>query len=562
MEPNSFDVQVTLLRTHQLRVTWADHLPMIYPNGLEGARWLQDGNGWTIPALGATDLMLWLRTRHPDLRVSFDRGSATLIFEALQREANTNELAIAEDGDTPEVLSVPSRNFQRAALAYLLRGNPRKIVALDTGLGKTFVAAAYTNIRQARTLWITKAALDENLMCEIHKLTGLKATRLIGTIPSPTAQHILLDTSVQHIVMTYEQLASGIRKTETGDSVSLWGYMLSVSPFDLLVCDEAHNLRNRSSNRYHVVSMLAKSIPSALLLTATPLVNNGDDLFSLLHLLDKSTFGSVVEFQRMYTSYNGKTIRNPEKLRRDLLPFMFRRDKKEVLKDLPPVIRSTHNVNLDDEWRKKYLDIMQGIYRDLAGRITDVPNSVLAQITRCRQVCSAAKVEHTVELARNLEEQGEKCLVFTAFKETSEVLAKELFCDVINGDMDKENRIRIRDRFMNDPNVKHLVLTLGTGGEGLTLTKATAAIMNDYAWTPIAHQQAEGRAWGRLNDLHGLLVYYVSISNTVDEFMLQTLKRKQTMIDQAVDGQRSFAEANASMLSDFIAYVVENKGRL
>ncbi len=91
------------------------------------------------------------------------------------------------------------------------------------------------------------------------------------------------------------------------------------------------------------------------------------------------------------------------------------------------------------------------------------------------------------------------------------------------------------------------------------LTAASAVIFNDFAWTPMAHQQGEGRVWGRLNDLHGALVYYVQVKNTIDSFMMQTLARKQTLIDKGVDGQGEFARGQESLLKDFLTYLKENR---
>jgi SNF2 family DNA or RNA helicase len=116
----------------------------------------------------------------------------------------------------------------------------------------------------------------------------------------------------------------------------------------------------------------------------------------------------------------------------------------------------------------------------------------------------------------------------------------------------------MQDKFNNDPNVKHLVLTLDVGREGLNLTAASAIVFNDFGWNPMIHDQAEGRAWGRLNDPHGCLVYYVSVADSIDLFMMQTLERKQKLIDAGVEGQRNFAESSISMQTEFLRYLRES----
>lgn len=558
------DVVVSSVNHSTLKVAWRPDLGMsISPTGIDGARWTHDSRAWTLPALGAYTLLPFFRTNFPTLRVSFDADAARVIHEQLNREVATTSLAMAEDGDVPEVLSVQSRNFQRAALAYLLKGVARKILALDTGLGKTFVACSYARIRKTKTLWVTKASLVNNLETEIFKLMGERVVRLLGSEPNAAHLDILSDPRHKHFIITYDVLSRSLINIKDGtrviDHVSKWAIFLRVAGFELCVVDEAHNIKSRNSNRWKVVRML-KDIPSFLFLTATPMVNVGTDLFSLANIIAPETFSSETEFTRSYLSADGRNIRNPKRLQADMLPYMFRRKKTDVLKDLPPKIRHVQTVEVSPEWHKRYDDILAGIYQDWNGNEREVPDSVLAQINRFRQVASQSKVEHTAEFARELEEDGQKTLIFTAFRESAEEIAKELYCDYIHGGTDFDKRTEIQQKFQTDPNVKHLVLTLDTGREGLNLTAASAVIFNDYGWNEMTHDQAEGRAWGRLNDPHGLLVYYVSADVDIEKFMMDTLKRKQEMAEAGVDGQRVYVTNENSMLREFLRFVRENRG--
>ena len=553
-------------RMHVVKVTWRPDLGMsVSPSNLPGARWNHDGKSWNIPALSAHLLLPYFRTQFPSQRVSFDKLAASLIYEQLEKESATSTLSTAEDGDVPDVLSVSLRNFQRACLAYLLRGISRKVVALDTGLGKTAVANAYAKLRRTRTLWVTRSSLVNNLRKEISKLTNEKAIELKGTSPTEESLRILDDMSYNHIIITYDSLSRSLLEHKDDDgnvllSTSLWAMAIKLGKFQLCVVDEAHSIKNRGTGRWKVVNML-KDIPSFLFLTATPLVNNGMDFYSLLSILDDKTFSSPAEFTRAYLSADGRTILNARQLQKDLLPYMFHRKKTDVLKDLPAKIRQHHSVELSDEWKKKYSDVLAGLYMDMKGNMHDVPDMFLAQMNRFRQVVSQAKVEQTAELAMSLEESGEKCLIFTAWKETAEAIAKELSCEYIHGDVDLNERTRIQDRFNGDKNIRHLVLTLNTGGTGLNLTAGTAVIFNDFGWTEEIHNQAEGRAWGRLNDLHGCLVYYVSVKDSIDAFMMQTLERKQELEKSGVTGVRVYASEQVSLQREFMKYVRENGGR-
>lgn len=559
-ENKPIDIIVSHLpRTHQVKVSWRPDLGMtVSPTGLEGARWLHDNMGWTLPALGAHQLLPYFRDNFPKNRVSFDKGSAALIYEQLEREAATSTLALAEDGDVPDVLSVPSKPFQRAAVAYALRDKSRKLIALPTGCGKTFVAASIARIRQSRTLWVTLSALQSNLQREIAKLTGQRAIRLIGTTPSTESIRLLQDTSYQHIIISYDTLARSIMKDDGGHVVgSLWCMLINASHFDLLVCDEIHKARNRNTNAFKALNLI-KDVPSMVALTATPIVNNGLDMFSIMHLLDGKTFESPAEFTRAYLSADGKRIVSPRKMQQDLLPYVFRRKKEDILKDLPPKIRQHHNITLSEEWREKYNNILRGIYEDLKGHSYDVPDSVLAQMNRFRQLAENAKVEHTVELARELEESGEKSIIFTCFRESGEALSKELYCDFVHGDIPEDERLKLIDKFQNDPTRKHLVMMMQVGGTGFNITAASAILFNGFFWHDAAHTQAEDRAYGRLNDVHGVLVYYVQVENSIDSFMLELIHNKQELSTHGVDGVKVYATEQVSLKNEFVRRLRES----
>lgn len=541
-------------RLHACVVTWRPDLGHTV-SPCAGARWLEDGRKWAIGGLDAWNLLAYFRDQFPNLRVSFDKASADIIMARLERERVTTDLSLAEDGQVPDVLSVQLRPFQRAAVAFALHSTPRKLLAMPTGSGKTAMASALARIKNSRTLWVTKSSLVSNLTREIRKLTNQSALELLGTKPNAAILEHLSKGDVQHHIISYDNLTRDVG----ADGTNIWTLALThLGNFDQLVVDEAHNCKNRSSNRWKVVKEL-RTIPSVLLLTATPLVNNGKDFFALLNILDPTVWASEVEFLRTYFMDAGRRVAAPRKLQHDLLPFMFRRTREQVMPDLPPKIRQRHDIKLSDEWQSRYDAILDGIYVDWDGNLHDVPKSVLAEINRFRQVVAQAKVEHTVEHARTLEESGEKCIIFTAWCETADALARELFCPVIHGGISKEDRTKAELDFQGNKDCKFLVGTFDTLGEGLNLTAATAILFNDYEWTPKDHDQAEGRAWGRLNDMHGCLIWYVAVADSIDSFMMDTLARKQAMIDAGVDGQRAFAEAHSSMVSDFMQYLKHNR---
>jgi SNF2 family DNA or RNA helicase len=109
------------------------------------------------------------------------------------------------------------------------------------------------------------------------------------------------------------------------------------------------------------------------------------------------------------------------------------------------------------------------------------------------------------------------------------------------------------DKFQNDPEVKIMIASTKTASEGLTLTKAHCVIFNDLMWTPASHIQAEGRAFGRVNDPHGGIVYTVVAQNTIMQMIQEILESKRHLIDETVDSVHREAAMNSSIVSEFLS---------
>ncbi|KKK61472.1 hypothetical protein LCGC14_3013970, partial [marine sediment metagenome] len=110
---------------------------------------------------------------------------------------------------------------------------------------------------------------------------------------------------------------------------------------------------------------------------------------------------------------------------------------------------------------------------------------------------------------------------------------------VFDGDTKQEDRQRYVDQFQSDPKIKFLVATGFVAGEGLDMTKAGYVIFSDFGWTPAYHQQCEGRIYGRLNECHGAVSYYVVGVDTIEEWIQEILARKLKIIEQIVEGNDS-----------------------
>lgn len=291
-------------------------------------------------------------------------------------------------------------------------------------------------------------------------------------------------------------------------------------------------------------------------MTGTPIVNRPRELYPLLYLVAKDTFNSPTSFADQFTDSEGNA-RNVAKLHQLLTPYMIRRTRQDVYGDTVIPERIPFTKELSAQARAVYNKILEGIYISL--RKPDYQRnvtSILAELIRCKQVCSSDNCETSAEIATNaIEETGKKVLIFSQFKE-SQYAIKALLgnsAEVINGDVDDDTRYELVDKFQ-DPN-SSLKVIITNILEGLTLTAAHTGIFNDLWWTPKDHNQAEGRFCGRDNDPHGGNSYYVQNENSIDEFITALLMKKMRIFEQVIDGIKVSQEANESLFGELINYL-------
>lgn len=522
------------------------------------------GNGFNIPLEEAPNLYNVLTSDYRHLNFTIDKATSEYIEATLNRERLTYDYAVANDA--PEIDHtlgpITLRPFQAAAFRYLNFNQDNKILALDMGLGKTAVAIKFVEENNYRAIFLTKAALVANLDREIRKLTNTRPVILGGRVPDETCMKALFTREFRYFILNYEVVGTEIVTEVDGkESVSypwttLFNTLSSAKMLDCIVADEAHSFKNMKAKRTKAI--LRMNAPRKLPMTGTPLVNRLPELFPLLHWIAPTNFPSEQSFLNTYDNGSGAP-RNPKQLQKALLPYMFRRAKKDVLTDLPPINRITHTVSLSPLHRERYDAALEGVYQTIDGKQFDI-NNTLVQLNRLRQIVADAKADHAVEYIQNfLEETDEKILIFSNFTMPVRQIAAEIDCNVIYGDIEMSRRMKFVDDFNNNPNTRALCLTIPTGQEGLNLTSASTIFFNDLAWTPKDHTQAEARAYGRLIDVHGATSVYCEIENTVDAVMNKLLLYKTHIIETAIEGTKEYAQAQQSIMMEVVDYLRNNR---
>jgi SWI/SNF-related matrix-associated actin-dependent regulator 1 of chromatin subfamily A len=220
---------------------------------------------------------------------------------------------------------------------------------------------------------------------------------------------------------------------------------------------------------------------------------------------------------------------NLEELRDRTTTTVLRRLKEDVL-DLPDKIITPVYLRLKS---KLYEEVMGDYYNWYEKNPDESKNLSLqfTKLTQVRQVIADEKVNHTIELAENIIEQGKKVIIFCNFTNSLEKIYEHFGKSAVrlDGSMSKTQRQDSVDRFQEDDKVKVFIGNIKAAGVGITLTAAEAVIMNDLSFLPSDHSQSEDRAY-RYGQKNNVLVYYPIFENTIEGIIYDILNNKKKII--------------------------------
>jgi non-specific serine/threonine protein kinase len=330
--------------------------------------------------------------------------------------------------------------------------------------------------------------------------------------------------------------------------------------FKGLVLDEAHRVKERDSKTFKALAKIARRSEHFVAVTGTPLLNAAEELWAYLHMIDPQAYSSFWRWAREHfeveqTTFWGKLPRpitivgdlkdgHAELLQEELADVMIVRPLEELLPDLPqmqgPMIVS---VKLSDAEREMYDSMSRRFWMQDGDKVIYAANEV-AKITRLRQLASdwGTMLAEQGELGSKVLETGRligqidgQVLVFTAYRNTAEQIAKLVDGALVTGAETKPQRAREIARFTSGE-TRVLVGTIGAIGEGVDgLQVAHQVIMVDRDWTPARNEQAIARLL-RSGQRRDVVVRYIVAENTVDEHVARALARKQSVIDAVTGG--------------------------
>ncbi|XP_010526237.1 PREDICTED: CHD3-type chromatin-remodeling factor PICKLE-like [Tarenaya hassleriana] len=362
------------------------------------------------------------------------------------------------------------------------------------------------------------------------------------------------------------------------EMINLDTAVLKPIKWECMIVDEGHRLKNKDSKLFSSLKQYASN--HRVLLTGTPLQNNLDELFMLMHFLDAGKFVSLEEFQEEFKDINQEE--QISRLHKMLAPHLLRRVKKDVMKDMPPKKELILRVDLSSQQKEYYKAILTRNYQVLT-RKGGAQISLINVVMELRKLCchpymlegvdpniedpneayrqlleSSGKLQLLDKMMVKLKEQGHRVLIYTQFQHMLDLLEdyctyKNWLYERIDGKVGgAERQIRI-DRF-NAKNSNRFCFLLSTraGGLGINLATADTVIIYDSDWNPHADLQAMARAH-RLGQTNKVMIYRLITRGTIEERMMQMTKKKM-VLEHLVVGKLKTQNINQEELDDIIRY--------
>lgn len=427
------------------------------------------------------------------------------------------------------------------------------ILADDMGLGKSLQAATVAAIDfekgwAAHILIVCPSYLKWNWAEELEKNTNYTFMIYHGAPKQREKQRAEFDHDI--LIMGYEQIANDYEA-------------IRLMPWDILICDEAHSIKSRSSKRTKAVHKLVT--PRSFLLTGSPVLNRPDELWSLLHKCDPVRFKSYWTFVNRYCVYGGfknKQIvgtKNKSELKSILAEYMIRRLKEDVL-DLPTKQYIPIYVELHPAQRKIYDEINT----TLALTIPDDPEpmeieNALTKMLKLKQVaCTPAtlgfeddsyKLDRAVEMIEEWTggDHPERAVVFTQFRGVMNAMKLRLDAAGVplwqlHGDVPQERRIAMINEWKSDSQAGVLMVMLQMA-TGMNLTAARKALFIDKLYVPKLNEQAEDRIHRIGADTEQpVQIFSLIAKGTVEERIEKILASKRRLFKTLIEDVASWKE--------------------
>jgi SNF2 family DNA or RNA helicase len=448
--------------------------------------------------------------------------------------------------DVPPTLSAELRSYQLDGFRWLCRLSELGLgacLADDMGLGKTvqILALLLRRAEQGAALVVAPTSVCSNWAREAARFApSLEVLEYTGEGRDALLESIRKDGRGKLLIASYALMQQDQAK-------------LTELTYGTAVLDEAQFIKNSQSLRAQAAFRIQAA--QRIAATGTPVENHAADLWSIFHFLNPGLLGDFADFNRRFVKpieRDGGT--SPEQQLKQLVqPYVLRRLKRDVLKELPPLTELSHEVELSRDESLRYALLRKQIHEKLFTSWGKRENKIeiLAEITRLRRFCchprlvfpdaelESAKVLAFLQLVDELRENGHRALVFSQFVDFLQLVREQLderrvSYEYLDGSTPQGERQKRVDAFQNG-RADLFLISLKAGGFGLNLTAADYVIHLDPWWNPAVESQATDRAH-RIGQERRVTVYRLISKHTIEEQIVMLHEKKRNLARNLLDG--------------------------
>lgn len=456
-------------------------------------------------------------------------------------------------------------NFQCDGVKFIEASNGRALIADEMGIGKTVQSLGFISLHPEvqPVLYIVKSALKMQWQKEIMRWCSPNSEDL-EFAPIITDQHSMVK-GFKHYIVSFDLLRRLVgsdngSRDEDGGLLPLKQKPNIIQKLGIktIVIDECQAIKNPQATRTIEVRSLARDpqIKNVIALSGTPIKNNAAEYYSVLNILRPDLYNNYSHFttyecQSNWNGYSYKVggLRDPERFMEKTKGFILRRERKDVLPDLPQITRnyqfSELGAAVENAYRDAFIEF-QDSYDDDDNSFQSASHT-LAYLSKMRHLTGLSKVDPCIDFVEEfLESSDRKLTIFNHHKDVGELLNLKLSrilkkLDLpaplmLTSDLNTDQRAEIVDKFMQDNGPRILIGSTLASGEGLNLQKCSDCIMLERQWNPANEEQAEGRfiRIGQLSDK--VTATYLVAVGTVDEFFAEIVEQKREIVASTLGG--------------------------
>lgn len=331
--------------------------------------------------------------------------------------------------------------------------------------------------------------------------------------------------------------------------------------FNYIILDESQSVKNPQSLAARAVKQLRSA--QKLVLTGTPIENSVQELWSQLAFINPGLVGSLQSFTERFVTpiEKGKDVNRLRQLKAIIKPFVLRRTKDQVAKELPEKIEQVVYCNMTEQQAEAYETVKSYYRNEILKSIREIgltrsQFTILQGLTKLRQIANhpiltnadyqgqAGKFDELMARAETARQEGHKVLIFSQFVKQLEIYKKEFdsrswtYC-YLDGSMSIEQRQEQVQQFQTNPGISYFLISLKAGGVGLNLTAADYVFIIDPWWNPAVEQQAVDRTH-RIGQTKTVFTYKFITKDTVEEKILSLQQRKKELAGSIITTEESF----------------------